>query len=546
MASVSVRKKFFGHLTTDCLARSTFKIWTTVQSRWSCSKPTGRNLFYDRVLLGQGPVFGVAALAPPRKSSTASGNAGHCGVYLCATADAKMAVVEGSVATELPRPAGVGANGTGYLGLGFDPSSKLAVTGSFDGTARVWRINWEELGDLQALPVRRLKGILQDRGVPTQGCFEKGDLITRIRSSGAMPLAEDLGTLPGHFGTIPSTAVVGDLAATACQGNSTLSIFKLCQPPPEEGQGGGAASQARRKDDSHVSPSSAARARALAWREQQRNHTLLARVESHIEGIDSVALQPAANAVVSGGKDGAVRVWDLKASHSGSTLVQSVSYELDLQHEFQGCGAWVWAVAAGDTHHPGHNGWVQEFTAAQPPVIREVLAATAGGVFYCMDTRAGGGPVVGLPITGGMPIGGMCAMLSHNRVLLGGFDGRVHLLDARKWSVVSTADTGAAQAAPTAATAAPAGGKCRPHGREVTPFWSGSVPPSFVGEDRAAAAASASAALSPDQLKYTFEEMYTVATASERVARVAVLPGGGATGCFNGSLHTWSFVDDLW
>jgi len=503
---------------------------------------------YTPVRIGNGPVFGVQALAPPRKANTAAGIPGSCGVFLCATADAKMAVVEGEIVTELPRPPGVGANGTGYLGLGFDPSSRLAVTGSFDGSARVWRVNWEELGDLQSQSVRRLKGILLDRGVTTEGCFEKGDLITRIRSSGALPLAEDLGTLPGHFGTIPSAAVSGDLAATACQGNSTLSVFRLCQehdadrPTASTGSAGSAAQVARAGDD-HVSPSSAARARAVAWLSQQRNHKLLARVESHVEGIDTVALQPAANAVISGGKDGAVRVWDLTASQSGSTLVQSVSYDLKQTSDFQGLGAWVWAVAAGDTHHPGDNGCVAGFTAAQPPVIREVLAATAGGVFYCLDTRVGSGPVVGLPITGGMPIGGICAMLSHHRVLLGGFDGRVHLLDARKWAVVggSPGASGGGSASTTSTTGPGAAAD-----KELQPFWSGSVPVLFLGADRAAAAASASAALDPALMRYTFKERCQVVNAPERVARIAVLPGGGAAGGFDGTLHEWSFVDDFW
>ena len=495
-------------------------------------------------------MFGVHALAPPRKPSGAAGKPGSCGVFLVATADAKMAVVEGDVVTELPRPPGVGANGTGYLGLGFDPSSRLAVTGSFDGTARVWRVNWEEMGDLQSQSVRRLKGILLDRGVSTDGCFEKGDLVTRIRSSGALPLAEDLGTLPGHFGTIPSVAVAGDLAATACQGNSTLSVFKLCQPldsdPPSAGSAGGGSAQVRRTDAGHVSPSSASRERAVAWLSRQRNHKLLARVESHVEGIDSVALQPAAGAVITGGKDGAVRVWDLEASQSGSTLLHSVSYDLKQAHDFQGLGAWVWGVAGGDTHHPGDSGSVGAFGAAHPHVLGQPLAATAGGVFYCLDTRVSSGPVVAVPVTGGMPIGGICAMLSHNRVLLGGFDGRVHMLDARKWQVVDAVGPGVAGAAGGGAGAAVHTSSAPKEQRPLQPFWSGSVPSSYGGDDRAAAASSASAALDPAAMRYTFTERSAVVHAPERVARVAALPGGGAAGGFDGTLHPWSFVDDLW
>ena len=492
---------------------------------------TGRNLSYNRLRISQGPVFGVAPLAPPRKpSGTAPAAPGaEAGVYLAATSDARLVVVEGDTATDLPCPPTVtpGRQGAGYLGLAYDPTSRTAITGSFDGTARAWRINWEDCEGLASLPVRRLKGILADRGVSAVGCLEKPDLVRRIQVTGALPPAEDLGTLPGHTGTVVSCAVQGDFAATV--GNDgTARLWALREPEAPDTPTPG-----RAAEGDTVSPSAARRARAQQWAAQQTRHRSLAVLPAHGEGVDSIALHPAAGAMLTGGKDGCVKVWDVTAAAHRCTGAGRAAALADGTFEqpvepactatFEGLGSWVWCVASCDTGHPGLED-VGSWVAAQPPVVREVLAGTAGGVLYCCDARVPTGPVAATPLGPGVPVAGLVTQLSHHRILASCFDAKVYLLDSRKWAVV--------EAAPIPGVEAPSSSP-QPQ-QEIRPFWSGH------------AARQPMAGALPSPVQYTFTTMYTIATASERLTRLACFPGGGAAGCFDGSVHTFTYTSGLW
>jgi WD40 repeat protein len=210
------------------------------------------------------------------------------------------------------------AHPSGMLGMSSDPASQLVATGSFDGTASVWRLNWRRQREIAGLSVKQLKQALAAKGIPIEDLREKQELVARLAR--ATPLAERLCRMDlSHGNTIVSTSVSGRTAMTG----SRDGIARVWRVPGDEGGAGAATSSS--------SSSSGMAEELLALR-------------GHDPGVDAVHLDPRWGRAVTGGKDGMVRVWDLKG---GGREVG----------RFDLGDCWVWMVKTGATWHDsaGHE-----------------------------------------------------------------------------------------------------------------------------------------------------------------------------------------------
>jgi len=91
---------------------------------------------------------------------------------------------------------------TGMLGMGFDSESNKLAVGGFSGQMKVIKLNFDKREKLSTFSVRELKDTLKSKKIDFSDCLEKNDLVRRIESSRAMPLADIEKTYDLHSGII--------------------------------------------------------------------------------------------------------------------------------------------------------------------------------------------------------------------------------------------------------------------------------------------------------------------------------------------------------
>ena len=97
---------------------------------------------------------------------------------------------------------------------------------SFDGLLTLWQLNCSERERITKLPARRLKALLDARGVPYADLTERADFVRRVQSTGALPPATRLKAMTGHAGPVPGASHSGDVLVTG--GNDgTARIWSL-------------------------------------------------------------------------------------------------------------------------------------------------------------------------------------------------------------------------------------------------------------------------------------------------------------------------------
>jgi WD40 repeat protein len=106
------------------------------------------------------------------------------------------------------------AHDSGMLGLSVDKEARLACTGSFAGEAALWRLTERRREALARLSVKALKEALAQHRLPSEGLFEKRELVERLVLH--LPVAERLCDLAHHRPgeTVVSTAVWRDVVVT--------------------------------------------------------------------------------------------------------------------------------------------------------------------------------------------------------------------------------------------------------------------------------------------------------------------------------------------
>ena len=245
------------------------------------------------------------------------------------------------------------------------------ITCAFSGHASLWRVNHRELARLRELPARRLRGLLRARGIPTEGLNEKAEYVALIERFGALPVASRLAELQRHGGTVVSashtTRGAGGGVAITSSHDGDIKVYSLGEALEREaarlegggGGGGGAA---------------AAAVPAL---------TPTRIIPAHPgSGCDCAVLERSGGGggalagMLSGGKDGAVRAWDLE---TGAQTWQAALGDV-----------WVWCLRSAGALEGGLEagevaGGEGACAYAHPAVF---LSGCTAGIVRLYDRRA--------------------------------------------------------------------------------------------------------------------------------------------------------------
>lgn len=162
---------------------------------------------------------------------------------------------------------------------------------SFDGGVTLWQLNCAERDRLPTLPARRLKALLDARGVPYADLTERADFVARVRATGALPPATRLRALPGHTGAVPGASHSGDTLITG--GNDgTARLWRLST------------------GDQHVIQVSQAASIPEFGGVASCDHHAPCAQAGHA-GVDAVAYDAASGRAFTGDKAGVVNVYDV-------------------------------------------------------------------------------------------------------------------------------------------------------------------------------------------------------------------------------------------
>lgn len=199
------------------------------------------------------------------------------------------------------------------------PAKDVTVlNGSFTGDVSLSRVNWWELSQLHALPAKRLKAILKDRGVSFEGLTEKADFLAKVKAWDALPLLSRMVRLQGHLGTVVSCSHHGDLGVTG--GNEGIvRVWRL---------------------GVHAEVSSISRAQAGLCLAELRT-------SSTSSGVDSVQYDPRWGLAYSGDKAGVVNVWDLAAGGRLACILDSASQTKGSRSA--SARPWIWCIRSSST-----------------------------------------------------------------------------------------------------------------------------------------------------------------------------------------------------
>jgi WD40 repeat protein len=91
---------------------------------------------------------------------------------------------------------------SGYLGMHFMPETQRLLTGSFNGSLRVWDMNISKWQRLETASVRDLKEAMLANHVDFSDCIEKSELIEKARATKSLVPTRCRMTLEGHAGAI--------------------------------------------------------------------------------------------------------------------------------------------------------------------------------------------------------------------------------------------------------------------------------------------------------------------------------------------------------
>lgn len=121
------------------------------------------------------------------------------------------------------------AHPVGILGMYYDPVSGKVLSGSYDGTVKVWDINIDRRKKAASMTARELKDIMERKKIYYGDCIEKSDLVSRVLTSHAMPVLEARYTLKEHGANIVGTHIMNGIAASS--GHDYCTPTKICHPP---------------------------------------------------------------------------------------------------------------------------------------------------------------------------------------------------------------------------------------------------------------------------------------------------------------------------
>lgn len=523
------------------------------------------------------PMFGCSLFSPARPDVAASSFLSR-DCYIVAGADATLAIVNSAqAALPLPLPGAVD-QADGILGFGYDPRSRLAVTGCFGGKVQFMRINVEAVDTLATQRAGALRDLLQDQGLRTSDCLEKSDLVRRVASSNALPLAWQCGraTEP-HVGTTVGVSVEGSLVATAANDG----FVKLWHVPADAGWTNTAEpTSSRRLLRRNVTDIAPMRSTSLS---DAPCDSLCMRTEG---GHATAGGRGSHGTLAVGNKAGRAAVFDLETN---TRIFDATVTHFD---PTVGMPAWVWCLSLGGTLHK----YGDAMAAGPPPLVpANPASASAGGapaagfssqghagstqgVLYAAGTdgmitawdlraSADQGPVVAFHTSSaeGMsaPIAGIDVREAAGTLIAGLFSGSLLVCDLRAGRIrpvepepslahAQSHRSGTPGGSSTSSSTSGGGGGASgfPAAAEAASprAWSRGEPAPASPSSSAAAAAAAASPLphapppprpAAGPLSVAIGLRAKFSSETERFTRVAMGPASFAGACFDGKCYVW-------
>ncbi|KAA0178112.1 hypothetical protein FNF27_00660 [Cafeteria roenbergensis] len=555
--------------------KGVFGHFSAVETRWRRLSP-GKDLAHASWPVSVGhPLFGCSLFSPARPDVAASSFLSR-DCYIVAGADATLALVNSAQeALPLPLP-GATEQADGILGFGYDPRSRLAVTGSFGGKVQFMRINVEAVDTLATQRAGALRDLLQEQGLRTSDCLEKSDLVRRVVSSNALPLAWQCGRgSERHAGTAVGVSVEGSLVATAANDG----FVKLWHVPADAGWTNTAEPSAgRRLLRRTVTDIDPMRSTSLS---DAPCDSLCMRTEG---GHATVGGRGSRGAIAVGNKAGRAAVFDLETN---TRIFDATVTHFD---PTVGMPAWVWCVSLGGTLHkygdamadgpprlvpdspsPGAAsgapaaGFSSQGHAGSTQGV--LYAAGTDGMLTAWDLRASAdqGPVAAFHTSSAdgvsAPIAGLDVREAAGTLVAGLFSGSLLVCDLRAGRIrpVEPAHAHSRQPGTPGSSSSSSGGGGGGGGRyggggaQQAPSphdWAQGQPASPASSSAAAAAAVAAAssplpqATSPPPtasgtLSVGMGLRAKFSSETERFTRVAIGPASFAGACFDGKCYVW-------
>jgi WD40 repeat protein len=248
----------------------------------------------------------------------------------------------------------------GVSSVKFSPNGQYLATASYDGTARLWDLQGNQLAQWQG----------HHDGVRSVSFSPNGEYLATASSDGTARLwdlqGNQLAQLQGHQGGVRSVSFSPNgqyLATASSDGTARLWDLQGNQLAQLQGHQHKVNSICFSPDGQYLTTASSDRTARL-W-DLQGNQ--LAQFQGHQDRVRSVSFSPNGQSLVTASEDGTARLWDLQGNqmvvfrgHQG--WIWSVSFSPDGQYLATAswdCTARLWNLQGNQlAQFQGHQGWV--------------------------------------------------------------------------------------------------------------------------------------------------------------------------------------------
>jgi len=210
---------------------------------------------------------------------------------------------------------------SGFLGMHYMAKSQRLVTGSFNGSLKVWDMNISKWRNMDSVSARELKEAMKLKGVDYSDCIEKSELVERAQSTGSLVPTRCRMSLECHTGAVLGIDSVDDLLASAGHGGSirfwNAETGKLRQELPSAHEG---STNVIKFFDGGSRLASVGHDGVVAVHDVCHRKKILA-LGGHIGWVWGMYLdETAPNTIVSSSIDRTIRVWDVAAKKCIETI----------------------------------------------------------------------------------------------------------------------------------------------------------------------------------------------------------------------------------
>jgi len=174
--------------------------------------------------------------------------------------------------------------------------------------------------------VKELKDLLRAKSIDFSDCFEKGDLVRRILSSRALPMAEIVKTFQSHLGPIVGMDLVNNLVGSGAR-DGYIHIKNLESDVTTTLKGHSDAVNVVQFFGSCSKVISAANDSLIKVWDVNTTKTIKS-MSGHLAWVWGLKYDEPSNTVVSCSVDGTVRIWDFNSGKEVASLPNPTGREV--------------------------------------------------------------------------------------------------------------------------------------------------------------------------------------------------------------------------